>query len=212
MVAFIADESTDEEIAAERAAYGPLAQAVRELADAALRTTADPLEVKAAQAEIEAITARLAVQQMPGSYGVRRRSDGYSRAWGNAVVGLRNPIAPPLTTELTGEGDDRKVVSDFRLGAVYEGPPGLVHGGVVSLILDQLLGHAAGIGGKPRMTGTLTIRYRQGTPLGELRGEAWIGRTEGIKTWAHGHIVGPDGVTAEAEGLFILPRWYRDQE
>jgi hypothetical protein len=61
------------------------------------------------------------------------------------------------------------------------------------------------------MTGTLTIRYRQGTPLGDLRAEAWIDRAEGIKTWAKGRIIGPEGTTAEAEGLFILPRWARER-
>lgn len=207
MSAFVPDESTDEEIAQERAAFAPLAQAVRELADATLRSEVDAETARQAQAEIEAITARLAERQMPGAYGVRYRPDGHGRAWGNAVVGVRNPIAPPVVTTVT---DDRRVVTEFHLGAVYEGPPGLVHGGVVALVLDQLLGQAAGTGGRPRMTGTLSIRYRKGTPLGDLRGEAWIDRTEGIKTWAKGHLIGPDGVTAEAEGIFILPKWARD--
>jgi hypothetical protein len=60
------------------------------------------------------------------------------------------------------------------------------------------------------MTGTLTLRYRQPTPLGDLRTEAWIDRTEGHKTWAKGHVIGPDGVTVEAEGVFILPKWARE--
>ena len=59
------------------------------------------------------------------------------------------------------------------------------------------------------MTGTLTLRYRRGTPLGDLRAEAWIDRSEGIKTWAKGHVMDAEGVTVEAEGVFILPRWAR---
>ena len=100
--------------------------------------------------------------------------------------------------------------SEFPLGAAYEGPPGSVHGGVLALILDQMLGEAAGAGGKPGMTATLTLTYRQRTPLGALHAEAWIERVDGIKTWARGEIVGPEGVTVEAEGLFILPKWARD--
>ena len=61
------------------------------------------------------------------------------------------------------------------------------------------------------MTGTLTVVYRQGTPLGDLRVEAWIDREDGIKTWAKAHLIGPAGVTAEAEGVFILPRHIREQ-
>jgi hypothetical protein len=60
------------------------------------------------------------------------------------------------------------------------------------------------------MTGTLTIRYQRGTPLGDLRAEAWIDRVEGIKTYAMGHLRDADGVTVEAEGIFILPRWARE--
>ena len=78
------------------------------------------------------------------------------------------------------------------------------------MILDQMLGESAGAGGKPGMTATLTLTYKQGTPLGDLRAEAWIDRSEGIKTWAKGHLIGPDGVTVEAEGLFILPKWARE--
>jgi hypothetical protein len=86
-----------------------------------------------------------------------------------------------------------------------------VHGGVLSLVLDQMLGQAAGAGGKPGMTATLTLTYRQRTPLGDLTSRAWIERAEDHKTWARGEISGPDGVTVEAEGLFILPRWARER-
>ena len=122
-------------------------------------------------------------------------------------MGLRNAAAPPLVVEHDEQG---RAWSEFHLGAAYEGPPNLVHGGVAAMILDQLLGEAAGAGGKPGMTGTLTLVYRRGTPLGDLRAEAWIDRAEGYKTWAKGHLIGPEGVTVEAEGVFILPRWARE--
>ncbi len=203
------DDSSLADVEAERALYEPFTQAVRELVDVAIRTTAPPEEVRRAQAELEAITARLREggAGLTGPYGVRFREDGFSRAWGNAVVGLRNAVAPPLVVEK----DERGVRSRFHLGAAYEGPPGSVHGGVASLVLDQLLGHAAGAGGKPGMTATLTLTYRQRTPLGDLSASAWIERSEGYKTWARGELVGPDGVTVEAEGLFILPKWAREQ-
>jgi len=200
------DDLSPEDVEAERALYGPFAQSIRELVDAGIRTTVGDDEIRRAQTEIEAITARLRTSQLEGTYGVRFRTDGRGRAWGNAVVGLRNAVAPPLTVT----PDDRGVRSDFHLGAAYEGPPGSVHGGVLALILDQLLGEAAGAGGKPGMTATLTLTYRQRTPLGDLRSSAWIEEVDGIKTWARGEIVGPEGVTVEAEGLFILPKWARE--
>ena len=84
-----------------------------------------------------------------------------------------------------------------------------MHGGVSSLILDQMVGEATGASGKPGMTASLTLTYRRPTRLGDLRAEAWVERDEGIKTWARGHISDADGVTVEAEGLLIVPRWLR---
>jgi acyl-coenzyme A thioesterase PaaI-like protein len=207
MVGYLHEEPPPEEISRQEALYGPLAQAVRELADASIRTEVDDETLRAAREEIEAITARLRVRQLDGPYGIRFNSDGTGRPWGNAVVGLRNPIAPPLEVKRDPAG---KAWADFHLGAAYEGPPGLVHGGVAALVLDQLLGEAAGAGGKPGMTGTLTLRYRRGTPLGDLHAEAAIDRVEGIKTFAVGSISDTEGTTVEAEGVFILPRWARE--
>lgn len=207
MPGYVTDDLSPEELERQRALYGPFAQSVRELVDATIRTTVDDDEIRAAQAQIEAVVARLRASQLDGPFGVRFGAEGRGRPWGNTVVGLRNAAAPPLVIL---HEDSGRSWSDFHLGAAYEGPPNLVHGGVSALILDQMLGEAAGAGGKPGMTGTLTLRYRQGTPLGDLRAEAWIDRSEGIKTWAKGHIIGPAGVTVEAEGVFILPRWARE--
>ncbi len=207
MAGYIQDDISPEELERQRALYGGLTQAVRGLVDATIRTLVDDDEIRAAQAEVEAITDRLRKEQLDGAYGVRFGTSGRGRPWGNTVVGVRNAAAPPLVIEHDETGN---VWSDFHLGAAYEGPPGLVHGGVASMILDQLLGEAAGAGGKPGMTASLTLTYKRGTPLGNLRAEAWIDRSEGIKTWAKGHIIGPEGVTVEAEGLFILPKWARE--
>jgi acyl-coenzyme A thioesterase PaaI-like protein len=199
------DDAGLEELEGEQELYAPFTRTIRDLVDTAIRTTASPDEIRRAQAEIEAVTARLQESPLTGPYGVRFGSDGRSRAWGNAVIGLRNAVAPPLVIE----SDDRGVSSEFHLGAAYEGPPGSVHGGVISLVLDQMLGQAAGAGGRPGMTATLTLTYRQRTPLGDLSARAWIERVEEYKTWARGELHGPEGLCVEAEGLFILPRWAR---
>lgn len=207
MGGFQQDEMTPEQIEHEVGLYGPFTEVVRELVDATIRTEVDDDEIRKVQAELEDIVARLRRSQLDGPYGVRFNSTGHGRPWGNSVVGLRNAIAPPLAIERESTGQVR---CEFHLGAAYEGPPSLVHGGVSALILDQMLGEAAGAGGRPGMTATLTLHYRRATPLGDLRAEAWIERTEGIKTWAHGRIEDAEGVTVEAEGLFILPRWARE--
>lgn len=209
---FTRDEATDEQVDHEAAVMGPLAAAVRELIDAVIRTEVDDAEIEDVRRQVEALSARLRGRQVEGSYGTRLSATGRVRNWGNAVIGVRNPIAPPLEMH---RGDGR-VWADFTLGAAYEGPPGLVHGGVGALVLDQALGEAAAAGGRPGMTGTLTLRYREATPLGAVRVEAEIDRVEGVKTFARGRLLArhDDGseptVTVEAEGVFILPRWARE--
>jgi hypothetical protein len=140
----------------------------------------------------------------PGTFGVQLTPDGQTIAWGNAVVGLRNPVAPPLVLHHEPDG---LVWSEFVLGAPYEGPPEHVHGGVSALILDHVLGATAHRAGRPAYTGTLTLRYRRRTALGrQLRAQAHIERTEGVKTFAVGHLADDEGVTVEAEGVFIHKR------
>ena len=181
-----------------------LTGSVRRLIDATIRTEVNAAAIAAATAKIDSATAQLSDSLLPGSFGVQTASDGQSIAWGNVVVGLRNPVAPPLAIH---HGADGVVHTEFVLGAAYEGPPGHVHGGVCALILDHVLGATAHQPGKPAFTGTLTLRYLRGTPLGQpLRAQAHVERIEGAKTFAVGHIAGSDGVTVEAEGVFIHPK------
>jgi acyl-coenzyme A thioesterase PaaI-like protein len=191
-----------------RAIYEPLTQSVRALVDATIRTEAGAGAVAAAKAEIDSATARLQQKQLDGTYGVRYLATGERMAWGNAVIGLRNPVAPPLVIEHDPSG---KVWCDFDLGAAYEGPPGHVHGGVAALVLDHVLGEAASDGVNPRFTGTISLRYVRATRLGRLHAEAITTRVDGVKTFAAGHLADDEGVTVEAEGVFIQPRWAREE-
>jgi acyl-coenzyme A thioesterase PaaI-like protein len=190
-----------------RALYQPLAESVRELIDATIRTEVDADTVAAVKAEIDSATARLRSKQIDGPFGVRYTTGGDRMAWGNPVIGIRNPIAPPLKIQRDTDG---RVFTDFHLGAAYEGPPGHVHGGVAALVLDHVLGEVAAHAENPRFTGTITMRYLRTTRLGRLHAEARITRTDGVKAFATGHLADEEGVTVEAEGVFIQPKWTRD--
>ena len=184
--------------------YGPLAESIRRLVDVSIRTEADPMTVAAVKDKIDGAVRELGASAHPGTFGVQLTPDGQTIAWGNAVVGLRNPVAPPLVLHHEPDG---LVWSEFVLGAPYEGPPEHVHGGVSALILDHVLGATAHRAGRPAYTGTLTLRYRRRTALGrQLRAQAHIERTEGVKTFAVGHLADDEGVTVEAEGVFIHKR------
>ncbi|MCW1960441.1 MAG: PaaI family thioesterase [Mycobacterium sp.] len=207
MVEFTVEDWSAEDVARLRGIYQPLAESVRALVDATIRTEADAETVAEVKREIDAAVARLRERQIDGPFGVRLTRDGQGVSWGNAVIGVRNALAPPVVTRRDESG---RVRADFDLGAAYEGPPGHVHGGVSALILDHLLGEAASPDQKPRFTGSITVRYLRATPLGPLRAVAERTRSEGVKTYCSGTIADAQGVTVEAEGVFITPRWLRD--
>jgi acyl-coenzyme A thioesterase PaaI-like protein len=117
------------------------------------------------------------------------------------LIGLANPLAPPITVGKTGE---RSAAATVTFGSAYEGPPGSVHGGFVAAAFDEVLGYVQSLAGHPGMTGTLTTRYRKPTPLHtELYIEAEIIRIQGRKIFTEGKLWAGDLLTAEAEGLFI---------
>jgi acyl-coenzyme A thioesterase PaaI-like protein len=126
------------------------------------------------------------------------------------MIGLANPLAPPITIGRAGE---RSAVASVSFGSAYEGPPGCVHGGFVAAAFDEVLGFVQSLGGNPGMTARLTIHYRRPTPLHtELRFEAEIDRTEGRKIFTTGRVRAAGEVTAEAEGLFVSVDRSRFQE
>lgn len=180
-----------------------LTESVRRLIDVTIRSEAGERAVAKALALVDQTVELLSARLIPGSFGVRTNSEGENVVWGNVAVGLRNPIAPPLVIRHDDAGG---VHADVHLGAGYEGPPGHVHGGMCALILDHVLGATAHRPGKPAYTGTITVRYLRPTPLGALRADAWIERIDGAKTYAAGRLRNGDGVTVEAEGVFITPR------
>ena len=117
------------------------------------------------------------------------------------VIGLANPLAPPLTIARSGELSARATAT---FGSAYEGPPGHVHGGWVAAAFDEVLGYVQSLGGNPGMTGRLTVHYRRPTPLHvELRFEAQLVREEGRKIITEAQVYAGDILTAEAEGLFV---------
>lgn len=80
----------------------------------------------------------------------------------SVVSGPLNPVAPPLVVDVDGEDGVEGVVTH---GRAYQGPPEHAHGGHVAMIFDHLAGRVASRGGRPVVTGKLTVRYHAPTPI-----------------------------------------------
>jgi len=205
------DVISDAEYERQLAVYRPFTDAVRRLIDAGIRTGVDEATIAEAQAAIESVTDRLVAVQHNSTSTLRNVDTGRPLAYTNPAVGVRNAIAPPMEIHHEGGEGDGRCWAEFELGLPYEGPPGLVHGGICALVLDHILGEAASDGlTKPHFTGTITLRYVRGTKQGPVRAEAWIDRVDGVKTFARGTLSDVDGVSVEADGIFIRPSWARE--
>src|SRR3954454_18284500 len=122
---------TDEEIEAEQAVFGGLAEAVRRLNEATLRTTVDHETVDDVRRQVEELTGRLEKSMIPGSFGVAISRSGRVRGYGNAVVGLRNPLAVPL--RIVQDKVAAGAVAECGINALCVEPPGQLLGGVLAL-------------------------------------------------------------------------------
>ena len=58
-------------------------------------------------------------------------------------------------------------VAEYEVPERYQSWQGVVHGGMVALILDEAVGWAAWHRGHPGVTGKLEVRYRQPLRVGE---------------------------------------------
>lgn len=119
------------------------------------------------------------------------------------VSGLMNPLAAPLVIETVGD----KTYAHAVFGAAYEGPPGILHGGMVSAAFDELLGAAQMASGIAGMTAMLSVKMRRPTPLHtRIEYEAGLDRVDGRKIYASGKSMLDGHVLGEAEALFIAFR------
>lgn len=183
-----------------------LAAALRELLDGVCTTDASQADLLDAADEIRTMAARFASQpRMAAAPGVAEMALAGMETFHDRspVVGLSNPVAPPL--DLVPDPGNGIVHGTGRFGRAYEGAPGCVHGGFLAAAFDELLGMACIFSGNPGMTGEITIRYRRPTPVAtELRFEGRLTRVEGRRIFTSGEIyVGGDTLTAESTGVFI---------
>ena len=120
------------------------------------------------------------------------------------VVGRLNPTSAPVEMWRADGHNGQEIHGSVSFPSAFNGPPGGVHGGVIAETFDELLGCVCVTNGLGGFTGTLTVIYRNLTPLGTpltLRG--WHDRSEGKKIYAKGTLHNGETLCAEAEGIFV---------
>jgi uncharacterized protein (TIGR00369 family) len=131
------------------------------------------------------------------------------------LCGRENPIGLNLAFYENPEAEQVQV--DFQVPDTFQGYPGIVHGGIVAAVLDEIAGRAVMLNGSDdtlMATLRLTIRYRHPTPTETpLKAVGWVERMGGRGAKVAGEIRLSDGsVTAECEALLVgVPDEFRDR-
>ncbi len=120
------------------------------------------------------------------------------------ACGKDNPKGLHLQFEWLGDTCYQTV---FTAGREHQSYDGLVHGGIVSTLLDEVMGgYVYEKTGQPAFTARLEVRYRQPTPVGvPLTVAAVVEKQRGRLYEMKSSVKLPDGtVTAEAQARVLL--------
>ncbi len=186
-----------------------MAGAARRLLNAVRVTAAGDDSVADATQLLEQATKLLEAEQMEGLHrqgvmgdlvaGFESRDPMQFFPY-SPIIGRLNPASPPAEFWV----EDGEVHGRMNMSAVYAGPPGMVHGGIIAMVFDELLGVVNVVNGKGGYTGTLKVVYQRPTPLlKEIALRAWPSGSEGRKLFVSGEMVCDGAVTASAEGIFV---------
>jgi uncharacterized protein (TIGR00369 family) len=112
------------------------------------------------------------------------------------VCGRNNPVG--LNLQFSDNGKD-EVFSDYTVADRYQSYPGIVHGGILASMLDEVVGRVAIIGDHHHfmVSVKLQVLYRHPVPVEtplKIRGQ--IVRLRGRLGKAQGEIILPDGKIA----------------
>ncbi|MEX1217515.1 MAG: PaaI family thioesterase [Acidimicrobiales bacterium] len=203
----------------DEAATLTAADSTRALVAALRRADAPTESLERATALIEEATALLAphrvdttpMQGRLGPFGPVSGGATEPRVffpW-SPIIGPLNPISGDVELHFA-EG---RTSGRANLAAQYSGPPGMVHGGIIALIFDELLGATNVCNELGGFTGTLSIRYERPTWIEtELELESWVDRVEGRKVFTFGTISINGELTARAEGIFIMTEHWKSEK
>ncbi len=118
------------------------------------------------------------------------------------VCGMENPAGLKLSFY---ESEPGSAHAQWIAPDQFQGYPGVMHGGIVASLLDEVAGRAIMGGDQPQfmVTVTLDVKYRKPIPVGtSLRLSAQLVKDRGRLAHVHAQLELSDGsVAAEAEVL-----------
>ena len=175
--------------------YGRFVEAVRTLQDHTRAADAPDAVITEAADLIEKVSALLAPDEADEWHSpTGRRTDLPNRG---------NIMSVPLDLHVTEDG---RIGGTAQFRRYHLGRNGAVHGGVLGLLFDSVLGFTAAKLTKSlyQRTAHLGIDYRKIVPIGkQLQVDAGIDRIDGRKIFVSGRLLDDGVVLTEGDALFV---------
>lgn len=184
-----------------RQAGADLVAAARDLAHAVAVTDLEAADLVAARAALANVTATLSARTRDRALRIDFAAPARARANGEPLLLCeQNPFGVPVEVRFDGDA----ATAHLTVGALHEGPPDGMHGGVAAWLMDCMLGLLMQARGVRAVTAQLDTRYLLRTPLDQpLQLHSQIVDVTGRKTRAEGWIEHDGRRTVESRGLFI---------
>ena len=123
--------------------------------------------------------------------------------------------ANPRGMRLSFEQDDarQRITGRFQIGGDYQGGSGFLHGGIIALLLDEVMSKASRFHGEHAVTADLRVEYLRPIRVDqEIVIEGFVARRDGRQLYHEGEIRNATGdLLARGQGRFVVidPEKYR---
>lgn len=123
------------------------------------------------------------------------------------ICGVQNPVGLNLRIYSHEPG---KVESLYTAPDHFQGYPGVLHGGIVGALIDELAGRSH-MGADPQaprfmFTAKLSVKYRHNVPIGQqlrIIGRAGKSRARSAEAWAGIYDAATETLLAEGDVLLV---------
>jgi acyl-coenzyme A thioesterase PaaI-like protein len=112
----------------------------------------------------------------------------------------------PIGLKLRFYEDGDRVWAPWTPCREHQGYEGIVHGGLTTTVLDEVMGWAIYVRKLWAVTGTINVRFRKPVHVGvPSRGLAWVAKVSGRKVDVRAQLIQVDDgtVLADATAIFI---------
>jgi len=110
--------------------------------------------------------------------------------------------------QLSFEQDDerQRIVGRFRVSEEYQGGSGFLHGGIIALLLDEVMSKATRFHGELAVTADLRVEYLRPIRVNtDIVVEGFVKRRDGRQLYHEGEIRNAAGdLLARGQGRFVV--------